>query len=62
MKRGIQKLAPPSYFARRTTEEISLKFKNKLCCKKVHFILFAHKQEWLECLSKIRCNKNEKNI
>jgi hypothetical protein len=26
------------------------------------FILFIHKQEWLECLSKIRCNKNEKKF
>jgi hypothetical protein len=25
-------------------------------------ILFLHRQEWLECLSKIRCNNNEKNI
>ncbi len=24
------------------------------------FISFLHKREWLECLSKIRCNKNEK--
>ncbi len=28
----------------------------------IYFILFLHKQEWLECLSKIRCNKNKKNI
>jgi hypothetical protein len=26
------------------------------------FIWFLRNQEWLECLSKIRCNKNEKNI
>jgi hypothetical protein len=33
-EKGIQKLPPPpSYFARRTTEEIPLKFDNKLCGK-----------------------------
>ncbi len=25
-------------------------------------IWFLHKQEWLECLSKIRCNENDKKI
>jgi hypothetical protein len=25
-------------------------------------LLFSHKQEQLECLSKIRCNKTKKNI
>jgi hypothetical protein len=28
----------------------------------IYFILFLHKQQWLECLSKIRCLKNEKKI
>ncbi len=26
------------------------------------FILFLHREDWPECLSKIRWNKNEKNI
>jgi hypothetical protein len=31
MKKGIQKPSPPCYFAWRTTEEMTLKFNNKLC-------------------------------
>jgi hypothetical protein len=31
MKKVLQKLPPPSYFACRTTEEIPLKINNKLC-------------------------------
>jgi len=28
----------------------------------VNFIFIFTEAEWIECLSKIRCNKNEKNI
>ncbi len=58
MEKGTQKLPPPSYFAWRAPEEIPLKFITSY----VVIYLILHKKEWLECLSKIRCNKNEKNI
>ncbi len=59
-EKGVQKLTPPSYFAWRTTEEIPLKFNSKLFGYFLHFILFLHRQEWPECVSKIIWNKNEK--
>jgi hypothetical protein len=42
-----------AFFAWRTTEEIYLKFSNKLFGWKItDFISFLPKQEWVECLKK----------
>jgi hypothetical protein len=62
MEKGIQKLSPlldilPKGHQKKFFYNYGVKFLFYFI-----FILFffLHKQEWLECLSKIRCNKNEK--
>ncbi len=48
-----------SYFVLKAPEEIPLEFDYKIMWLNFFsFLLFLHKQDWLECLSKVRRNKN----